>query len=135
MNEFTNDYVEFENGELCLVRCMRCGRTVARIEEYPSEKFKDKLVRQLMKYNIWRQKRIEMTDGTIADIILCVDCFPKETDAHANAITDQIRKAWKKESKEKGRDDNDRIAIDKQSKNVRVITRREKEIINARKLH
>ena len=39
---FVGDYVEFKDGEMVTVRCMRCGVTVAKMEEYPSEKYKDR---------------------------------------------------------------------------------------------
>jgi hypothetical protein len=94
-----SDYVEFDELGIVEIRCMNCkkkvaGRTYTEIDSRVEVGKKEKVL-VIKRLSNWKQKKVDLTDGTYAEPIICVDCenIPLDLDE----IESQMKKGWEKE--------------------------------------
>lgn len=118
---YDRDSVEFENGTISRVRCTRCGETVAILDEVESKKFPGKVMSVLKRLGNWRQKRLELSDGSYMEPIFCADCIGLEIDE--GKVLEQVKRSWKKEWAVAGKDEK---AIENKLKDLRIAVKEAK---------
>lgn len=105
MKKFEHDYISYKDGEIDRIGCMSCNATVAAMEETPSQRFPGKIVLRLRRYSNYRTRRVDMSDGSYTDLIMCVDCRDVDPKNYAQAISKQIVGGWEAMHIANGRDE------------------------------
>jgi len=96
-------YITFDEFGITEIRCMCCDTPVAsrtymelfsRID--PSKKEK---VMAMSRFSNWRQIKVNLSDGTYCNPIVCSDCEKDEEEYDWSQLSDQMKKGWESEMK------------------------------------
>ena len=101
------------------VYCMRCHKLVKKRVEVPSKIDPSRSVLAMLTLANYREREVELSDGSLLYLILCKDCENEPVDA-AKAVSVTIR-GWEKELRAAGRPD---VAIERMKrdrKNLKIL--------------
>uniref|UniRef100_A0A832M2U0 Uncharacterized protein n=1 Tax=Oscillatoriales cyanobacterium SpSt-402 TaxID=2282168 RepID=A0A832M2U0_9CYAN len=98
-------YIEFDEFGVLNIFCMNChekiaGRTYIEVASRSDPNKKEKVI-ALARYSTYREKKVSMSDGSYASLLLCDKCEMKEQDPQE--MTRQIHSGWEKECRHAGR--------------------------------
>jgi hypothetical protein len=116
------DYIEYDDYGIVEIRCMSCkiavaGRTYIELPSRTEAGKKEKVL-TMKRYSNWKQIKVDLSGGTFAEPICCVDCVKGDIDLAE--IESQMKKGWKKELIFAGRDKTDLEKHDKKVKTIKI---------------
>lgn len=94
------DYIEFDELGIKEIRCMQCKQIVAqrrdRVVPHPTIPGREILSTVLIKWSNWRQIRVDLSDSSYAEPIVCADCVARDEFSDDELIK-QMKIGWSKE--------------------------------------
>ncbi|MEE9354205.1 MAG: hypothetical protein V3U75_01310 [Methylococcaceae bacterium] len=121
-----SDYIEYDEYGIREVKCMNCGEVVAgrTYMELPSRVEVGKTVNVLTmkRHSNWRQIKVDLSDGTFAEPIVCASCEHKDIDMEN--IEGQMKLGWEKELRFAGKSESEISKHKQHIKKLKVKGRR-----------
>lgn len=94
-------YVKFDDFGLLSVACMKCGAIVAKrtYVEIPNKTNPNQMEKVLAMQRLgnWRQTKVDLSDGSYADMIVCACCVDGICDKDLVNLEEQMKLGWLEE--------------------------------------
>lgn len=105
---YEKDHVVYDDVGMLSVHCMICNAIVRKRTEIPSKVIPNRSVFVMMTLNTYRERELELSDGSLMYAMVCVGCENVPIDSPK--LMDVVTRGWEKELHRAGRP---QVAIDR----------------------
>lgn len=105
---YEKDHVTYDEQGLLYVHCMACNNIVRQRAEVPSKMDPKRMLMIMMTLNTYREREVELSDGSLAYLIYCSDCI--NLPVEPTKAMDMAKRGWEIELQKAGRP---QVAIDR----------------------